>query len=267
MAAWPARIALLAGLAALAACVPGPPPLAPGYAPPLVAAPAAPPATSAAAAPVPPSAAPDRQSALAAAGFDASPAGSVADAPLRLDIPDGVLFDTASDQPLPGGAAVLARLAAAQHQAGGVLTVLGHTDAVGSDSYNLGLSARRAEGVIARLAADGVPPDALSAVAIGRRQPVASNATPEGRARNRRVEFLLGDTLDANVAAVRASGEGDVAVLRPDPQGGSLVEAERITLPEPLSAARLRHPAAEPPIHIRQPEPVTRAPLTQTPTF
>ncbi len=280
MAAWATRIVLLAGLAALAACVPPPPPLAPGDvapdAPPAAPPPSAQPpaaqppaaqppgAPAAAIAPVPAS---DRAAALAAAGLPATAAGSAVDAPLRLDIPDNVLFDTASDQPLPGAAAVLARLAAAQHQAGGMLTVLGHTDAVGSDSYNLGLSARRAHTVIARLTADGVPPEALSAVAIGRRQPVASNATPDGRARNRRVEFLLGDSLAANLAAVQASGQGDVAVLRPDAQGDGLVEAERISLPDPLPAARLRHPAAEPPVHIRQPDRVTRAPLTQTPTF
>ena len=267
MAAWSARIALLSGLAALAACVPEPPPLAPGYAPPPAAEPSAPrnaDVTPATIAPAPP---PDRASALAAAGLPATLAEGAADAPLRLEIPDGVLFDTASDQPLPGAAAVLARLAAAQHQAGGALTVLGHTDAVGSDSYNLGLSARRAQTVIAQLAADGVQPAVLSGVAIGRRQPIASNATPEGRARNRRVEFLLGDSLAANLAVVQASGQGDVAVLRPDAQGSGLVEADHIRLPDPLPAARPRQPAAEPPIHIRQPEPVTRAPLTQTPAF
>ncbi len=263
MAAWPSRIALLAGLALLAACVPGPPPLAPGFPPPPAAPqPAAPPNITPVATPVP-----DRADALAAAGLPGTPAGAAPDAPLRLDIPDGVLFDTASDQPLPGGGAVLARLAAAQRQAGGILTVLGHTDAVGSDSYNLDLSARRARTVIAQLTADGVPPSALSAVAIGRRQPLASNATEAGRARNRRVEFLLGDTLAANLAAVQASGQGEVAVLRPDPQGRSLVEADHIRLPEALPVARPRRPAAEPAIHVRRPEPVTRAPLTQTPTF
>lgn len=266
MAAWLARMTLLAGLAALAACVPGPPPpIASGDAPPSATEPVdARPAAAPSSAIAP---ALDRRSALAAAGLPASPTGNAADDPLRLDIPDGVLFDTASDQPLPGAAAVLARLATVQRQSGGALTVLGHTDAIGSDSYNLGLSARRARSVITQLTADGVPPALLSAVAIGRRQPIASNATPDGRARNRRVEFLLGDTLGANLAAVQASGQGEVAVLRPDAQGLGLVEAERITLPEPLPTPRLRHPAEEPRIHIRQPEPVTRAPLTQTPTF
>ncbi len=269
MAAWSARIALLSGLAALAACVPASPPLlAPGYAPPPAAQPSAgPPNDAASTAAIAPAPTLDRASALAAAGLPATPAGSAADAPLRLEIPDGVLFDTASDQPLPGAAAVLARLATAQRQAGGALTVLGHTDAVGSDSYNLGLSACRAQSVIAQLTADGIQASALSAVAIGRRQPVASNATPQGRARNRRVEFLFGSSLSANLAAVQASGQGDVAVLRPDAQGSGLVEADHIRLPDPLPAARLRQPAAEPPIHIRRPEPVTRAPLTQTPAF
>jgi len=69
--------------------------------------------------------------------------------------------------------------------------ITGHTDSDGSDSYNLRLSQRRAEAVMNRLIALGVSPDRLQAKGMGERMPVASNATPEGKALNRRIEAKL----------------------------------------------------------------------------
>ena len=83
------------------------------------------------------------------------------------------------------------------------LTVLGHTDAVGTEVYNVDLSARRAANVMRELVRRGVNPVQLSEVAIGKRQPIASNDTAQGRARNRRVEFLVSSGIDANLAAVQ----------------------------------------------------------------
>ena len=71
------------------------------------------------------------------------------------------------------------------------LTILGHTDSTGTDAYNIDLSRRRALAVMAMLAGDGVDPEQMTTVAIGDHQPVAPNDTPEGRALNRRVEFLI----------------------------------------------------------------------------
>lgn len=78
------------------------------------------------------------------------------------------------------------------------LTILGHTDAVGSDEYNIGLSSRRAANVMAALIKKGVRPDQLSTIAIGKAQPIAPNWTEEGRARNRRVEFMFSAHEEAN---------------------------------------------------------------------
>lgn len=76
--------------------------------------------------------------------------------------------------------------------------VEGHTDWIGSDAYNLRLSARRAESVRNWLVqAGGVPRPAISTVGYGESRPVAPNSTPdgrddpEGRQRNRRVELLV----------------------------------------------------------------------------
>jgi OOP family OmpA-OmpF porin len=69
------------------------------------------------------------------------------------------------------------------------LEVQGHTDAVGSDAYNQPLSEARARSVVIWLTQHGVATPRLSAHGYGKTRPVASNATDEGRARNRRVEI------------------------------------------------------------------------------
>ncbi|KVF14469.1 OmpA family protein [Burkholderia cepacia] len=71
------------------------------------------------------------------------------------------------------------------------VTVTGFTDSVGSDDYNLALSKRRAESVAAYLKAHGLKADSMTVSGRGKADPVASNATPEGRASNRRAEILL----------------------------------------------------------------------------
>lgn len=63
----------------------------------------------------------------------------------------------------------------------------GHTDTVGAEAYNQQLSERRAQAVLKYLVDGGVPASRLRAQGFGETQPVADNATPEGRAQNRRV--------------------------------------------------------------------------------
>jgi outer membrane protein OmpA-like peptidoglycan-associated protein len=71
------------------------------------------------------------------------------------------------------------------------IIVEGHTDSTGSESYNLTLSKNRAESVGRYLIDNGVDPQRLSYEGYGSQFPVDTNETKEGRARNRRVEFLL----------------------------------------------------------------------------
>jgi len=70
------------------------------------------------------------------------------------------------------------------------LTVEGHTDSTGSDSYNYDLSQRRAQSVVNHLSSSGVTASRMSAVGKGASNPVASNDTSEGRRQNRRVEVI-----------------------------------------------------------------------------
>ncbi|MEO5659536.1 MAG: outer membrane protein OmpA [Polaromonas sp.] len=70
-----------------------------------------------------------------------------------------------------------------------VIIAVGHTDSVGSDSYNQKLSIRRSEAVKAYLVSKGIEKNRVYTEGKGEKQPVADNKTAEGRAKNRRVEI------------------------------------------------------------------------------
>lgn len=71
------------------------------------------------------------------------------------------------------------------------IEVIGHTDDVGDDEYNLELSEQRAQAVRDYLVETGVDASKIVTVGAGETQPIASNTTDEGRAENRRVEVLV----------------------------------------------------------------------------
>lgn len=71
------------------------------------------------------------------------------------------------------------------------IEISGHTDSEGSDSYNQKLSEGRAKSVVDYLAGKGVGSERMQAAGYGEFRPVDTNLTEQGRARNRRVEFLL----------------------------------------------------------------------------
>jgi OOP family OmpA-OmpF porin len=74
-----------------------------------------------------------------------------------------------------------------------VVEVAGHTDSVGTDQYNQGLSERRANSVRDYLVEQGVRASRLTAVGYGENRPVATNDTADGRQENRRVELVVLD--------------------------------------------------------------------------
>jgi len=71
------------------------------------------------------------------------------------------------------------------------IEIVGHTDSTGNHAYNMGLSQRRAQSVANYLMAQGVDASRLSTRGAGPDQPIASNASADGRAQNRRVEVTL----------------------------------------------------------------------------
>jgi outer membrane protein OmpA-like peptidoglycan-associated protein len=73
------------------------------------------------------------------------------------------------------------------------ILIEGHTDSIGSDEYNLGLSKRRAQAVYDFLVSQDVAAARLSAEGYGESRPVADNGTEEGRQKNRRVDLVIQD--------------------------------------------------------------------------
>ena len=71
------------------------------------------------------------------------------------------------------------------------LLILGHTDSVGTDAYNKGLSVRRADAAAEYLVAQGVTRSRIGTGGLGEEEPVASNADQAGRQKNRRVEVAI----------------------------------------------------------------------------
>ena len=104
----------------------------------------------------------------------------------------GIYFDTGKAAIRPESRPTLEQIAKLLRQNPSLkLLVVGHTDDQGTFSYNMDLSKRRANAVIAALNKDyGIDTKRLKAVGVGYACPRASNHTPEGRAKNRRVELV-----------------------------------------------------------------------------
>lgn len=144
---------------------------------------------------------------------------------IRVDMVDKILFDSGEAELSARGQEVLGRLGAVLAKIEDrQIQVAGHTDdAAISDRLkeefptNWELSVARAVNVVRHLAEHGgVPPARLLASGHGEFQPIASNATPAGRARNRRIEILLTPSLQARPAEVaRPSTERPVAAKAP----------------------------------------------------
>lgn len=90
------------------------------------------------------------------------------------------------------GKSILDQMAVALQKLKGVrVEVIGHTDNAGSRAGNLSLSQARADAVKGYVVGRGIQAGLISALGEGPDRPVADNATPEGRARNRRIEFRV----------------------------------------------------------------------------
>jgi OOP family OmpA-OmpF porin len=103
---------------------------------------------------------------------------------------EGVNFDFDKDTLKPRATGILDHaVTVIQQNPEMQFSISGYTDSTGSDQYNDGLSLRRANAVRNYLVQHGVTSNRLDVSSYGERNPVADNATKEGRARNRRVEI------------------------------------------------------------------------------
>jgi outer membrane protein OmpA-like peptidoglycan-associated protein len=124
---------------------------------------------------------------------------------LRVVFRDRVFFDFDKEEVRPEAETVLKTIAASLQLEPPDVTVFiaGHTDAVGAANYNLQLGLRRSRAVARGLANAGIAMAQLYVVSFGEAVPVAGNDTEEGRARNRRVEFLFGARPEAIVSVLK----------------------------------------------------------------
>ena len=106
----------------------------------------------------------------------------------------GLDFATGGSQLADPNAAILDQIAEMlKDNKGFDVEIVGHSDNQGSQASNIALSRSRASAVLEALAARGVSRDRMEAWGVGYLAPLVSNATPEGRARNRRVEIVLAE--------------------------------------------------------------------------
>ncbi|MEX3984939.1 OmpA family protein [Paraburkholderia sp. EG287A] len=102
-------------------------------------------------------------------------------------------FETGSATLTPQGRAILDQMAAVLVKMNTrTVAIIGHTDNAGNRTSNIALSQARADAVKGYLVGKGISPQQMTATGVGPDQPIASNDTSDGRARNRRIEFRAG---------------------------------------------------------------------------
>ena len=113
---------------------------------------------------------------------------------LKLDIPSDISFDTGRSDVKGNFAPILERFAEGlRNNPNAEVRIIGHTDSTGSDAVNNPLSMARAESTRNFLTMRGISGARIQVEGRGSHQPIADNATADGRARNRRVEIFVGE--------------------------------------------------------------------------
>ncbi len=129
---------------------------------------------------------PEQIAALKAEGFKQTDEG------WEFGLADTVLFDTDKFVVRDAARETVARIGRTLVKVGlDSVRVYGYTDSVGSDTYNEQLSARRADAVAGVLVDAGMQRAGIQTIGAGKRNPVADNSTPAGRAQNRRVAIVI----------------------------------------------------------------------------
>ena len=121
-----------------------------------------------------------------------------ADNRLKLDIPSDISFATGRSDINSSFAPILNQFASSLNQNPvTAVTIVGHTDNIGSDATNNPLSMDRANSTRNYLAARGVANNRIATDGRGEREPIADNNTNDGRSKNRRVEIYVAEAVQA----------------------------------------------------------------------
>ncbi|MDO5571181.1 MAG: OmpA family protein [Bacteroidales bacterium] len=111
---------------------------------------------------------------------------------IKIVLGDAILFNTGSSTLSPLAESALSRIAYnLSKNPNTIMTIVGYTDNTGSYETNMRLSQQRADAVRNYLISQGISSSRLQAIGKGWNDPIASNATPAGRAQNRRVEMYI----------------------------------------------------------------------------
>jgi outer membrane protein OmpA-like peptidoglycan-associated protein len=133
----------------------------------------------------------DKQAEKLAAELEAAKVSRVGEG-IAVTFDSGILFPFDSAELTAEARTNLRKLAASlQDEARTNVTVVGHTDSVGKDSYNQQLSERRGRAAVDYLVSQGVASSRLVSSGVGEAEPIASNETDQGRRENRRVEVAI----------------------------------------------------------------------------
>jgi len=133
----------------------------------------------------------EMEQATAGTGVDVT---QTADNQLKLSIPSDISFDTGSAAIKPNLRPILDQFAQGlSGQPSTEVRIIGHTDSTGSDAINNPLSVNRAASARNYLVARGVNSQRIQIDGRGSYEPIADNATAEGRAKNRRIEIFLAE--------------------------------------------------------------------------
>jgi outer membrane protein OmpA-like peptidoglycan-associated protein len=142
----------------------------------------------------------------AAAALELARLASVKQEPrgMVITLSGSVLFASDKAELLPAAQQRLAEVAKALNDGNreAQIVVEGHTDAKGGESYNLELSARRAQAVRSYLVSQGIGQERIRSEGLGFSRPIADNKSAEGRANNRRVEIVVQPSGDARSSRV-----------------------------------------------------------------
>ena len=161
----------------------------------------------------------------------------------RINILSPIFFDTDRDVIKPQSFAVLGRVADVLRASGFIrrVRIEGHTDDRATHDHNVELSQRRANAVLRWLTEHSIEASRLEAQGFGPDRAVASNQTREGRARNRRVEFVIVDPASAESTMTQSAATANVGDIHD-------------------TALHRDHPAAPAPAHAPVAPPAPAAP-------